>query len=304
MAQEKKTQQQQSEQQYEDARTTAMMELEATILIQTAKTEKTALTATKKVIEQAFDKYAQKDGKLYHVDLLKNNRYKTLRTKLAEAIATAQLEKIKDITIQLEQVLQDEYLRELYKYEINDLKPKVKKLTKEQLSEALKDAWYGETYVETLKGHAIITEKQMYQAIVLTTQGGATKAEIVEKVKKIHEQNVNRTQNVAQTELSRKRNQAHLQALKDSGVPTVGMKWIATLSERTCQICRAYDGKIYDVKEIPANPAHPRCRCALVSVPEDEKYARRAQQEDGSWKVVNDTEYKKWLIENNYKEND
>lgn len=43
-------------------------------------------------------------------------------------------------------------------------------------------------------------------------------------------------------------------------------EWVATLDLRTCLICRAYHGKIYEINEIleePSPPVHPKCRCKI-----------------------------------------
>lgn len=50
---------------------------------------------------------------------------------------------------------------------------------------------------------------------------------------------------------------AEIQALKDAGVKRV--KRHEMEDEKTCQVCKAADGEIYDIDKIPPLP-HPRCR--------------------------------------------
>jgi len=49
---------------------------------------------------------------------------------------------------------------------------------------------------------------------------------------------------------------------------------LATLDERTCDVCGPMDGQIFDLKEfemgLNAPPLHPNCRCTTVSYFNDE----------------------------------
>lgn len=54
--------------------------------------------------------------------------------------------------------------------------------------------------------------------------------------------------------------EATIQAYKDSGVKKV--RWIAKLDGRTCAVCRERNGKVYDIKKVPAK-THYNCRCYL-----------------------------------------
>lgn len=64
------------------------------------------------------------------------------------------------------------------------------------------------------------------------------------------------------------------------------VRWVATQDERTCPFCAARHGQVYAVSRVVA-PAHPRCRCALVPVPQrdvEEKDAEiRAQVTDEAY---------------------
>lgn len=51
---------------------------------------------------------------------------------------------------------------------------------------------------------------------------------------------------------------ALLQAYEDTGIKYV--KWITTLDDRECKICRERNGKIYPIDDIPPKP-HIGCRC-------------------------------------------
>lgn len=56
---------------------------------------------------------------------------------------------------------------------------------------------------------------------------------------------------------------ANKRALEKSGVKYV--KWNAILDLRTCAECRALNGTIFPIEDVPNKP-HPRCRCYLEPV--------------------------------------
>lgn len=45
-----------------------------------------------------------------------------------------------------------------------------------------------------------------------------------------------------------------------------GVRWVATLDNRTCVLCGPLDGKVYKIDDGPRPPRHPNCRCVTVAV--------------------------------------
>jgi len=70
---------------------------------------------------------------------------------------------------------------------------------------------------------------------------------------------------IARTETVRVSNIAVEKELKKSGFKKY--YWIASWSDRTCPICEALDGKIFELGS-QKPPAHPRCRCTISAVTE------------------------------------
>lgn len=70
---------------------------------------------------------------------------------------------------------------------------------------------------------------------------------------------------IARTEILRKANDGALDNYKKHGYNKV--KWLAALSERTCEICLGRNGQIYDVEEARERP-HVLCRCATIPITE------------------------------------
>lgn len=73
-----------------------------------------------------------------------------------------------------------------------------------------------------------------------------------------------RAEMISRTELSWAFNKSNMAAYSEAGV--VKVKWIAVLDNRTCPTCRGYHDKEFDLSNLPAIPAHPRCRCTTVAV--------------------------------------
>lgn len=45
-----------------------------------------------------------------------------------------------------------------------------------------------------------------------------------------------------------------------------GLRWISTLDNATCPVCRSLDQKVFRLNKGPRSPIHPYCRCTLIAV--------------------------------------
>ena len=86
------------------------------------------------------------------------------------------------------------------------------------------------------------------------------------------------------------------------GYKSTGMEqyqYLATLDNRTSQICRDEDGKVFDIDDAVVGvnypPLHVRCRSTTIPYFEDEKGERAARGADGKiYYVPGDMTYKDW----------
>lgn len=69
---------------------------------------------------------------------------------------------------------------------------------------------------------------------------------------------------IARTETLRAHNEGRKSFYADAGITEV--TWITADDERTCPICRPRNGVVYKLKDLDGPPAHPDCRCSVVSV--------------------------------------
>ena len=93
-------------------------------------------------------------------------------------------------------------------------------------------------------------------------------------------------------------NQSKLTAFKDLNIKKY--RFVATLDERTSEVCQAKDGKEFDIdKGEPGEslpPLHPRCRSTIVPVTDGKLPETRAQRRDERGKSVlgDNKDYKIW----------
>lgn len=68
---------------------------------------------------------------------------------------------------------------------------------------------------------------------------------------------------MARTEVNRVRRATTLEIYRENP-NIIGWEWVAAKSERTCPVCLALDGKVFDVKD--PFPQHINCRCTMIPV--------------------------------------
>lgn len=109
----------------------------------------------------------------------------------------------------------------------------------------------------------------------------------------------NRATVLLQTETARVRSMAEIESYKQMEVSKYQI--IATLDDRTSDICQSMDMKIFDTKDyevgVTAPPFHPNCRSTKVPYYEDNtvtKDGRIARDENGKQYTVGNLSYSEW----------
>lgn len=73
---------------------------------------------------------------------------------------------------------------------------------------------------------------------------------------------------IARTETVRLSNQGLVELYKENDIKEV--RWLTSVSERTCPICQEMNGKVFKINELALGesqpPKHVNCRCSLISV--------------------------------------
>lgn len=97
---------------------------------------------------------------------------------------------------------------------------------------------------------------------------------------------------VARTETKRVTYCAHDDIYKDTGVEELKYRCANGGDSRTCQYCRADNGKVFKRGEEPTLPRHPNCRCVYVPVVSDTFEDNELNELTGS--VRGAENYEKW----------
>lgn len=97
---------------------------------------------------------------------------------------------------------------------------------------------------------------------------------------------------VARTETKRVTYCAHDDIYKDTGVEELKYRCANGGDSRTCQYCRADNGKVFKRGEEPTLPRHPNCRCVYIPVVSDTFEDNELNELTGS--VRGAENYEKW----------
>lgn len=100
---------------------------------------------------------------------------------------------------------------------------------------------------------------------------------------------------VARTETKRVTYCAHDDVYKDTGVEELRYRCANGGDSRTCQYCRADNGKVFKRGEEPTLPRHPNCRCVYIPVVSDTFEDNELNELTGS--VRGAENYEKWREE-------
>lgn len=178
-------------------------------------------------------------------------------------------------------------------------------LGKEQLDAAISAKWNGANYSDRIwtNKEKLITELQTItqQEFVRGRGLNVVSREFANRMNVSY----NNARRLIRTEFNHVANQATLQSYKDSGI-LEEYEYLATLDNRTSDICRELDGKIFKLSEAQTGvnlpPLHPHCRSTTIPYfGEDEELEgteRIARAADGStYYVDGKMTFKDWAKE-------
>lgn len=107
--------------------------------------------------------------------------------------------------------------------------------------------------------------KLVKQQIRIGYLEGETQEQVWQRVNRIlRGKQVNFTRTLVNTTLTHFSGFASQQLFRANASAIYGIKWLATLDNRTSEICMVRDGKIYDIDNVPTYPAHYNERSTLV----------------------------------------
>jgi len=172
-------------------------------------------------------------------------------------------------------------------------------LSRKAIEAAILQNWSGKNFSERIWGHRKNLGEELRRNIV----SGLIKGEGVDKmsrrISKRMDVKFSDAKRLVRTESNYIFNKGALDGYAESGIVN-DYQYLATLDNRTSQICRSLDNKIFPTAEAEPGrnypPTHPNCRSTTVAYFGEDlsKTVRRAKADGESYLVSADTNYGSW----------
>lgn len=176
----------------------------------------------------------------------------------------------------------------------------LKKINSKALDRIIKDTIKGKNYSDRLWSNKNDLSKILQKEIKDFLEGKTSINEISKVVKNRFNQNSFNTRRLITNETARVQSEVNEQWSKDYGVEY--QLFMATLDQKTSDICRDLDGNVYDIndsnKPIPPEKTHVGCRSCLVSIPSKE-WRPKKRMDNETKEHITYANYKEWKKENN-----
>lgn len=141
----------------------------------------------------------------------------------------------------------------------------VNRLDKEKLEAVTRTPWSGKNYSDRIWHNNAELGRTIEQTMLTAMHRGSSLNDLSRYVAGRMNVGIHNAQRLVQTELNYVQNSAALDSIKDAGMRYY--RFIATLDNRTSQICREHDGMVFAVDDADAGynmpPLHPRCRSTI-----------------------------------------
>lgn len=109
-------------------------------------------------------------------------------------------------------------------------------------------------------------EERFVSQISIGVSQGEGIPQIARRVRDGINASVSEAQTIVRTAVNHVSAQARNDTYAENSDLVKGVRWVATLDTRTSKICRALDGKTFDLDKGPRPPAHFNCRSTTVPV--------------------------------------
>lgn len=166
----------------------------------------------------------------------------------------------------LQDVTKEKYYSSAYTMNIG-VNFKLQKIDDDDIQKIVEEKIDGEVWSDRLWNNKKALENNLKQQSERFLQGKTNVNKIEKVIKDRFNQNAFNTHRLVQTEIARCQTAANEVFAQKHNIKQ--QMFCATLDSRTSEICRGYDGKIFDVDDSskPTPPLHPFCRSCLINVP-------------------------------------
>lgn len=199
----------------------------------------------------------------------------------------------------LKKIAEDKYLMNCFNLALG-IDFTLKKIDSKTLDRIIKDTVQGKNYSDRLWSNKNDLSKILKKEIKDFLEGKTSINEISKVVKNRFNQNSFNTRRLITNETARVQSEVNEEWSKDYGVEY--QLFMATLDQKTSEICRALDGNVYDIndnnKPTPPTRTHVGCRSCLVSIPSKE-WRPKKRMDNETKEHITYANYKEWKKENN-----
>lgn len=193
----------------------------------------------------------------------------------------------------LSNIYTDQFLRQVYDLgQSITVKANFNRLNPALIQKTLDYPWSGAMFSDRLWQDKERLGKNLRVGLTQSMILGEGIPQITDRINKGIDTARYNAERVARTETKRVTYCAHDDVYKDTGVEELKYRCANGGDSRTCQYCRANNGKVFKRGEEPTLPRHPNCRCVYIPVVSDTFEDNELNELTGS--VRGAENYEKW----------
>ncbi len=243
-------------------------------------------------IAELFVKYG-KNGMLSMAELNKFNRISKVEEQLNEELKQLAKSEAKKMVGILGSIYTLSYYKTAYTIEKNmSISIDFNLLKKEFVDEVLNYNWSGIMFSErvwdNVNGLAKSLKGELYRGI----REGESIDKIARRINKQFDSKAYQSQRLIRTEASRVINEAQNKLYKKTDVISK-VQYVATLDNRTSDVCSKLDGRIWNKDDdYPVPPLHPNCRSTIIGVIDG--YSPTKRKDNETKEIISYQSYDQW----------
>lgn len=193
----------------------------------------------------------------------------------------------------LSNIYTDQFLRQVYDLgQSITVKANFNRLNPALIQKTLDYPWSGAMFSDRLWQDKERLGRNLRVGLTQSMMLGEGIPQITDRINKGIDTARYNAERVARTETKRVTYCAHDDIYKDTGVEELKYRCANGGDSRTCQYCRADNGKVFKRGEEPTLPRHPNCRCVYIPVVSDTFEDNELNELTGS--VRGAENYEKW----------
>ena len=170
-------------------------------------------------------------------------------------------------------------------------------LPKRAINKALSEPWHGENYSARIWKHSQAFTEQIQQTVVKGLMTGQSRAKLASELMEHTDSTRYVAERLVRTETAHFLSEGQREAYEAAGIEKY--RYLAALSERTCEVCASLDNKVFPLDEATEGvnypTMHPNCRCVTITA--DAKISTRIAKDPvtgKNYKVDGNMDFQQW----------